>query len=242
MEERLQKIISTAGIASRRAAEQMILEGRVTVDGVVVKELGTKCEASEHIICVDGKRLTSVEEKIYLLLNKPKGYLSTAKDDRGRKTVMDLLPNISQRVYPVGRLDYNTEGALLITNDGALMHGLLHPAFEVEKTYKAAVRGRLTERDVNLLRTGINLEEGITSPAKVEVLSQNEMDAKLEITIHEGRNRQVRRMLAAVECDVKSLERIRFAGLSLTGLPRGKYRKLEADEIAHLFRLAGKNQ
>ncbi|HCB93710.1 MAG TPA: pseudouridine synthase [Selenomonas sp.] len=242
MEERLQKIISTAGIASRRAAEKMILEGRVTLDGVVVKELGTKCEASEHTICVDGKRLESVDEKIYLLLNKPRGYLSTAKDDRGRKTVLELMPEISQRVYPVGRLDYQTEGALLITNDGALMHGLLHPAFEVEKTYKAAIWGRLTDMDVNLLRTGIKLEEGMTAPAKVEVLSQNGMEAKLEITIHEGRNRQVRRMLAAVECDVKSLERIRFAGLSLKGLARGKYRRLTEEEIAHLYRLAGKRK
>ena len=240
MEERLQKIISTAGIASRRAAEQMIAEGRVTVDGTVITELGLKWEAAAHIICVDGKKLPAPEEKIYLLLNKPKGCLSTAKDDRGRRTVLDLLPEISERVYPVGRLDSQTEGVLLITNDGDLMHGLLHPKFEVEKTYRATVTGRLNEEDAEHLRRGILLEDGMTAPANIQILFQKGLEAKLEITIHEGRNRQVRRMLAAVGCDVRALERIRFAGLTLHGIPRGKYRRLTDGEIAHLYRLAGK--
>lgn len=239
MEERLQKIISAAGIASRRAAEQMIVAGRVTVDGTVITELGSKWDATAHVICVDGKELQASEGKVYLLLNKPKGCLSTAKDDRGRRTVLDLLPEISERVYPVGRLDYQTEGALLMTNDGNLMHGLLHPKFEVEKTYAVKVSGTLTEQEVEQLRQGILLEDGMTAPARVKVLFQKGLEAKLEITIHEGRNRQVRRMLAAVGCDVRVLERIRFAGLDLHGISRGKYRSLTDGEVAHLYRLAG---
>lgn len=239
MEERLQKLISMAGIASRRAAERMIAEGRVTVDGTAVTELGTRWDPSLHVICVDGKKLRSPEQKVYLLLNKPRGYLSTAKDDRGRNTVLDLLTGISERVYPVGRLDYQTEGLLLITNDGNLMHGLLHPRFEVEKSYVAHVSGRLNDEDVEHLRTGILLEDGMTAPAKVALLQQKGWNAKLELTIHEGRNRQVRRMLAAVGCDVKKLERTRFAGLTLQGVSRGGYRKLTESEVAHLYRLAG---
>ena len=153
-EERLQKIISQAGIASRRAAEKMILEGRVRVDGKVVRELGTKVNPAAYTISVDGRPLKGEEQHVYLLLNKPKGYLSTAKDDRGRCTVLDLLPEVKERVYPVGRLDNNTEGLLLITNDGTLMNGLLHPRFEVEKTYHAGVTGQLTEEKLQMLRDG----------------------------------------------------------------------------------------
>ena len=164
-EKRLQKIISQAGIASRRAAEKMILEGRVRVDGQVVRKLGTKVDPAAHTILVDGKKIAGEEQHVYLLLNKPKGYLSTAKDDRGRRTVLDLLPEVRERVYPVGRLDNNTEGLLLITNDGALMNGLLHPRFEVEKTYHAGVTGKLTEEKLQMLRDGLLLEDGMTAPA-----------------------------------------------------------------------------
>ncbi|MBP3781225.1 MAG: rRNA pseudouridine synthase, partial [Selenomonas sp.] len=139
MAERLQKIIAQAGLASRRAAESMILAGRVTVDGQTITELGGKYDSSRHKICVDGKPLNFVEKKVYYLLNKPKGYLSTAKDERGRRTVLDLLPEVSERVYPLGRLDNNTEGLLLISNDGDLMNGLLHPRYKVNKTYVARV-------------------------------------------------------------------------------------------------------
>ncbi len=239
MEERLQKLISKAGIASRRGAEQMITAGRVTVDNVVVTELGTKWDLSAHEICVDGRPLNPPEQKVYLLLNKPRGYLSTAKDDRGRKTVLELLPEVKERVYPVGRLDYQTEGLLLITNDGALMQGLLHPRFRVEKTYSAEVSGDLTAEALKRLQKGILLEDGMTAPAKVRILDRDVRGAKLEMTIHEGRNRQVRRMLAAVGCDVRYLERIRFAGLDLKGVSRGSYRKLTEEEVGRLYRLAG---
>ena len=244
-EERLQKIISQAGIASRRAAEKMILEGRVRVDGQVVRELGTKVDPAAHTILVDGKKIAGEEQHVYLLLNKPKGYLSTAKDDRGRRTVLDLLPEVRERVYPVGRLDNNTEGLLLITNDGALMNGLLHPRFEVEKTYHAGVTGKLTEEKLQMLRDGLLLEDGMTAPAKVSLLPECEPGERARgltraaITIHEGRNRQVRRMFAAVGCDVKSLKRVRFAGLTLKGVARGQPRALTEEEVTSLYRLAG---
>lgn len=244
-EERLQKIISQAGIASRRAAEKMIAEGRVMVDGQVVRELGTKVNPAMHTILVDGKQIAGEERHVYLLLNKPKGYLSTAKDDRGRRTVLDLLPEVRERVYPVGRLDNNTEGLLLITNDGALMNGLLHPRFEVEKTYHAGVTGELTEEKLQMLRDGLLLDDGMTAPAKAELLPEREPGerkrglTRAAITIHEGRNRQVRRMFAAVGCDVRTLKRVRFADLTLKGVARGHHRALTEEEVGRLYRLAG---
>lgn len=239
-EERLQKIISQAGIASRRAAEKMILEGRVRVDGKVVRELGTKVNPAAHTISVDGRPIKGEEQHVYLLLNKPKGYLSTAKDDRGRRTVLDLLPEVKERVYPVGRLDNNTEGLLLITNDGTLMNGLLHPRFEVEKTYHAGVTGQLTEEKLQMLRDGLLLEDGMTAPAKVSLLPERERGfTRVSIAIHEGRNRQVRRMFAAVGCDVKALKRVRFADLTLKGVARGHHRTLTQEEVSRLYRLAG---
>lgn len=244
-EERLQKIISQAGIASRRAAEKMILEGRVRVDGKVVRELGTKVNPAAHTISIDGRPIKGEEQHVYLLLNKPKGYLSTAKDDRGRRTVLDLLPEVKERVYPVGRLDNNTEGLLLITNDGTLMNGLLHPRFEVEKTYHAGVTGQLTEEKLQMLRDGLLLEDGMTAPAKVSLLPERELSererglTRVSIAIHEGRNRQVRRMFAAIGCDVKALKRVRFADLTLKGVARGHHRTLTQEEVSRLYRLAG---
>ena len=239
MEERLQKVISKAGLASRRAAEKLILEGRVSVDGKAVTELGQKVDASRQDVRVDGRRIGLPERRVYFLLNKPKGYLSTAKDDRGRRTVMDLLADVKERVYPVGRLDSNTEGLLLVTNDGALMNGLLHPRSEVKKTYVARVAGNLQEASLEDLRRGVDLEDGRTAPAKVRLLEQEGKFSLVEITIHEGRNRQVRRMFAAVGGDVKALKRTAFAGLDLNGVRRGCHRELTAEEVARLYALAG---
>lgn len=228
--ERLQKLIARAGICSRREAEKIISAGRVTVDGKVVTELGAKAQP-EQKIRVDGKLLTFDTEKIYLLLNKPRGYVSTAHDDRGRRTVLDLLgENFSERVYPVGRLDLNSEGLILLTNDGELTNALIHPRFEVEKTYRAKISGDITDEKLDLLRAGIELDDGLTAPAKIYRLE----DDLVEVTIHEGRNRQVRRMFAAIGCDVKRLRRIRFAGLTLDGLKVGKFRVLTAEEVARL--------
>ena len=242
MAERLQKIIAWAGIASRRAAEEMILNGRVMVDGQTITELGGKYDSSRQKICVDGKPLTLVEKKVYYLLNKPKGYLSTAKDERGRRTVLDLLPEVSERVYPLGRLDNNTEGLLLISNDGDLMNGLLHPRYKVNKTYVARVAGVPSEKLLDKLRQGIKLEDGMTAPAVVKMLETSDSEAKVEITIHEGRNRQVRRMFTAIGCDVLALKRVKFAGLTLKGVKRGHYRPLTDEEITELYEIAGIKQ
>lgn len=237
--ERLQKIISQAGIASRRAAEKMIEEGRVTVDGVVAS-LGAQADADSQTICVDGEPIRRAEAHVYFLLNKPKGYISTAKDDRGRKTVLDLLPEVDARIYPVGRLDNGTEGLLLLTNDGELMNGLLHPAREVWKTYIAQVEGRLEKPEMQKLKNGVALEDGVTAPAKVRVLDWDQKSGrtKIEISIHEGKNRQVRRMCEAVGHSVQALKRTEFAGLSLSGVKRGEYRALSADEVTYLYELA----
>ena len=229
--ERLQKLIARAGICSRRAAEDLISDGRVTVDGKIIRELGFKADPSQNKIRVDGKLLRFDTEKIYLLLNKPRGYVSTAHDDRGRKTVIELLgENFSERVYPVGRLDLNSEGLILLTNDGDLTNALIHPRYEIPKTYRAKVTGLVTEEKLDKLRAGIELDDGLTAPAEIFLLA----DGSIEITIHEGRNRQVRRMFAAIGCDVKRLRRIKFAGLTLDGLKVGKFRTLTTNEIAEL--------
>ena len=238
MEERLQKIISRVGVASRRKAEELVAAGRVTVDGAVVREAGTKADAAKSRICVDGKPLPEEKRRVYFLLNKPKGYVSTVADERGRRTVLDLLPENRERVYPVGRLDQNTEGLLLLTNDGALTHALLHPRFLVYKTYRAKVAGELTPERLKKLRGGLALEDGMTAPAEVRVYGMTEKGlTDVEITLHEGRNRQVRRMFEAVGCDVRTLKRTRFAQLTLAGLKRGSYRMLTQAEVAALYRL-----
>ncbi len=242
--ERLQKILSKAGIASRRASEKLIEEGRVTVNGTVVTQAGTKADPDSDIIEVDGVRITAQERHVYFLLNKPKGFISTAMDERGRRTVLDLLPDVKERVYPIGRLDNNTEGLLLITNDGDLMNGLLHPKYEVEKTYIARLSSIPTESDLEKLRKGIQLDDGPTAPAKAVLIDRNPAlgGARVEITIHEGRNRQVRRMFAAIGFDVVALKRIEFAGLNLSGVKRGQYRPLTDIEISHLRELSGQKE
>ena len=231
--ERLQKIIARAGICSRREAEKLILDGRITVDGKIIRELGAKAAPNQKIR-VDDKLLTLNTEKIYLLLNKPRGYVSTAHDERGRKTVLDLI-DISERVYPVGRLDLNSEGLILLTNDGELANLLLHPRFEVKKTYRAKISGTVTEEKLDKLRAGIELDDGLTAPAEIYMLDKD----LVEITIHEGRNRQVRRMFSAIGCDVKRLRRVKFANLNLEGLKSGKYRELTAAEVSELKNLVG---
>ena len=224
--ERLQKLIARAGVTSRRNAEKLILEGKVTVDGKIITELGAQADAEKNKICVDGKILNFDAEKIYILLNKPRGYVCTAKDERGRKTVLDLV-NIGERIFPVGRLDLNSEGLLLLTNDGELMNALIHPKFKINKTYRVTISGEVTEEKLDKLRAGIELEDGLTAPAEIFLIEKN----LVEITIHEGRNRQIRRMFAAIGCDVKKLKRIKFAGLTLEGVEVGKFRRLTPAEI-----------
>ena len=233
--ERLQKLIARAGICSRRAAEDLITAGRVTVDGKIVRELGAKADPSQNKIRVDGKLLTFNAEKIYLLMNKPRGYVTTVHDERGRRSVLELLgDDFSERVYPVGRLDLNSEGLLLLTNDGDLTNALIHPRYEIPKTYRARVTGTVTEDKLDKLRAGVELDDGLTLPAEVYLLG----DGLVEITIREGRNRQVRRMFASIGCDVKRLRRVKFAGLTLDGLKVGQVRSLSSAEVSRLKNFA----
>jgi 23S rRNA pseudouridine2605 synthase len=237
--ERLQKALARAGVASRRAAEQMIVEGRVKVNDVVVKELGSKIDPSTDKVTVDGRFIRIVpsqaSEKVYFLLNKPLGFLTTTKDDRGRRTVMDLVVGASQaRIYPVGRLDYDAEGALLLTNDGELANLLTHPRYHVPKTYMAKVKGAPAEDKLDKLRRGIYLEDGPTKPAHIEVVSQAKVNTWVEITVTEGRNRLIKRMFWRIEHPVLKLVRTKFGALDTEGLKLGEYRPLTRLELQAL--------
>ncbi len=234
--ERLQKVMAQAGIASRRHAEQMILEGRVQVNGEKIVTLGTKVLPKDKI-SVDGRVIKLRETFEYYLLHKPRGYITSAKDPQGRRTVMDLLQKVKQRVYPVGRLDYDTSGLLVLTNDGELAYRLMHPSYGVEKTYQVEVQGAVPLQDLHRLEKGIELEDGKTAPAQVRVITRRGQGSlqRLEITIHEGRNRQVRRMFEAVGFPVITLKRIRFGPLQLDSeLSMGSYRTLTSKEIQQL--------
>lgn len=233
--ERLQKVMSKAGVASRRESEKFIQEGRVKVNGKVVTEPGVKVEEGKDKILVDDKPIF-LEEKVYFLLNKPRGVITSAKDERGRRTVVDLLADEGLRVYPVGRLDYNTEGVLLLTNDGELTNKLIHPKYKIKKKYQAKVKGIPVEEELDRLRVGVKLADGMTAPALVRLMEIDRTSgtAVLDITIHEGRNRQVRRMCEAIGYPVQSLKRTSFAMLTLTGLKRGGYRRLTEAEIMQL--------
>lgn len=239
--ERLQKIISRAGVASRREAEKMILAGRVQLNGEIITELGTQAEPGKDRIAIDGQELRLSVPRLYFLLNKPQGYISAVKDDRGRQTVIDLLPKVKEYIYPVGRLDYDTEGLLILTNDGEMMNGLLHPRYEIAKTYIAKVQGVLRQNQVESLSNGVLLDDGMTAPAKVKLLdtAKDHSSCLVQLTIHEGRNRQVRRMLQAVGHRVLRLRRIGFAGLTLQDVAMGTYRELTKEEVAALKNVAG---
>jgi len=230
--ERLQKVMARRGVASRRKCEELIQAGRVTVNGKIVRELGAKVSAGDRI-SVNGWEFKEDAPRVYILLNKPKGYVTTASDPEGRKTVLDLLSGIQDRVFPVGRLDYDTEGLLLLTNDGELSFALTHPKYGVDKTYTARVWGVPSESKLQELSRGIMLEDGITAPAKVKLLSRGRQ-SEVQISIHQGKKRQVRRMLQAVGHRVVSLRRIRFGPLNLEGLPLGSFRHLTRQEVAAL--------
>jgi 23S rRNA pseudouridine2605 synthase len=234
MLERLQKILSRAGLASRREAETMIASGRVAVNGVVVTELGSKADPGKDRITLDNKPVRLKAERLYILLYKPSGYVTTLKDPEGRPVVTTLLKGVTERVYPVGRLDYNTEGLLLLTNDGDWANSLAHPRHEVEKEYLVKVRGTPSKEQIRQLAEGIDFEEGRTAPARVSLERESEKNSHLSITIHEGRYRQVRRMCEAVGLTVASLKRIRYGFLRLGDLNPGEFRLLSPDEVRRL--------
>jgi len=234
--ERLHKILASRGVASRRASEELIAGGHVTVDGRIVTELGTKVSPDADIR-VDGRAVREPRNKVYYVLNKPGGCVTTLSDDMGRRSVGDIVKRLKTRVYPVGRLDAETQGLLLLTNDGELTNILTHPRYEVEKTYRVVVRGKISDEAVKRLRDGVFLNEGKVR-ARVRVIRATREATSLDVTITQGYNRQIRRMLAAVGYQAKRLERTAFGPLSVRGLPRGGFRALTRDELEALMRLA----
>jgi 23S rRNA pseudouridine2605 synthase len=236
MKERLQKILSRAGISSRRRAEELIAGGRVAVNGTVITEPGTKADPETDAITVDGRPIQLSIVSVYLVLYKPAGYMTTLKDPQGRPLVTDLLTGIRERVYPVGRLDYNTEGLLLLTNDGEWANALAHPRHEVDKEYHVRVRGKVSPEQLRRLAGGVELEDGKAAPAVVRIVRESENNTWLSIAIHEGRYRQIRRMCEAVSLTVVRLKRVRYGFLGLEGLKTGEYRFLTDDEAARLRR------
>ncbi len=230
-EERLQKALARLGVASRRSSEGLILSGRIKVNGEVVNKLGSKVILGRDIISLDDTELKSLPPFKYILLNKPPGWITSLKDEKGRRTVLSLLKGVEERVYPVGRLDYATSGLLLFTNDGELTNNLLHPSKEIEKTYLAGVKGDFNPKDLDRLKQGILLEDGMTAAAKAKILKKYAKSTLVEITIHEGKNRQIRRMLEALGYDIMHLKRTGFAFLRLDGLPLAGWRYLLDEEI-----------
>ena len=240
MEMRLNKFLAHAGVCSRREADRWIAEGRVSVNGRVVLELGEKIDPARDKVAASGKPVRGVEERqVYVLLNKPAGRVVSVKDPFGRPTVMDLLKSVPVRVYPVGRLDLDTEGALLLTNDGDLALRLTHPRYGVAKTYEARVEGDPRPEDLEKVRHGIFLEGRKTAPARVDVLRRSHRHTTLRVEIHEGRKREIRKLFEAVGYPVDRLVRIDFAGLTLDELKPGAWRYLRAAEVKRLKTLAG---
>ncbi len=230
---RLQKYLASCGVASRRKAEEMILEGKVSVNGVVITEMGTQVEEND-VVMVEGKLVKPEETKHVILYYKPVGEVTTVSDPRGRPTVLDHFRDYPVRVFPVGRLDFDSEGLLLLTNDGELTQRLTHPSHEVEKRYIARVSNDLSEEAIYKLRSGVLLDGRKTAPAKVSVLRRDPFSTDILITIHEGRNRQIRRMVAAVGHQVVRLKRVQYGAISLGELNRGEWRELTLDEVALL--------
>jgi len=236
--ERLNKYLASCGVASRRESEKLILEGRVKINGKLVKELSTQVNEERDHVTVDGNAVTPVNEYSYIMMYKPKGCVTTLKDEKGRKTVFSYLEDLNiPHLVPVGRLDYDTEGLLLLTNDGELVHALTHPSHEVEKTYLVKVEGEVPEHKLAQLRKGVMVDGQITAKARVKLLEFKDGISKLEVTIHEGRNRQIRKMFEAVEREVIFLKRISVGRVRLGGLSRGSYRYLNDKEIEYLKRL-----
>jgi len=234
MEVRLQKYLAEAGIASRRKAEELITAGKVQVNGVTVTELGTKVDDKADIVTFNGKRVSNTERLVYIMLNKPEGFVTTAKDQFGRPTVIDLVKGVKERVVPVGRLDYDTSGLLLLTNDGDLTFKLTHPSKKVEKTYVAKLFGKPTEENIKQFSKGVEIDTGMTQPAKLEITEELGKYCVCTITITEGKNRQVRKMCEAIKHPVATLKRIGTGKLMIGDLKKGAYRHLTESEVKYL--------
>ncbi len=231
---RLQKYLAHAGVASRRTAEEMIKQGRVAVNNIVVENMGFTVTNDDYIT-VDGKPVSIEEEKVYIVLNKPVGYVSTSKDQFGRPTVLDLVKDVGKRLYPVGRLDYDTSGLILLTNDGDFTYRLTHPKHEINKVYEAVISGFPEKSEIKSFESGLKIEDYQTSPAKFLVLEKQGINTLVRITIHEGKNRQVRKMCEAIGHKVLTLKRIQMGPIALDNLPQGKWRHLSDKEIKMLY-------
>lgn len=236
---RINKYIALCGVASRRKAEELILSGRVTVNDEVMTELSYKVDEENDIVKVDDKLIKEENKLVYILLNKPEGYITTVKDQFDRPSVLDLVSDIKERVYPIGRLDYETSGLLLLTNDGDLTYKLTHPKHEIDKTYVARVKGKLTKEEIERFKTGLKIEDYTTAPAKLKVIKYDEQrdSSLLEIKIHEGKNRQVRKMCKAINHPVLRLRRSAMGKIKIGDCEIGKYRYLTEDEIEYLKNL-----
>ena len=235
---RLQKFLSEAGVASRRKAEEMIRNGMVKVNGTVA-QVGDSVDPKKDTVVVKGKKIRKENNMRYILLNKPRGYVTTTDDDLGRKCVLELVRDVKERIYPVGRLDRVSEGALILTNDGAFANAMMHPSKHVPKTYRVTVRPGITSEQVDILSTGVELDGRLTAPAQVYVISKEDDRAVLEIVLYEGRNRQIRRMCEAVNLEVARLRRIAVGSVKLGMLQTGEWRDLTPTEVEGLFKAAG---
>ena len=235
---RLQKYLAACGVGSRRKCEEYIQQGRVSVNGETVTVLGTKIKGGD-IVCLDNKEVKSEERLVYYLLNKPVGYVTTVKDEKNRPTVLDLFQGIDERIFPIGRLDYNTSGLLLLTNDGELTYALTHPKHEVDKIYRVKIKGQIEEKTLDRLRKGVIISGRKTAPAIVQVITAGPQNTVLSMTIHEGRNRQIRKMCEAVGHSVMKLTRVAIGEMTLEDLQVGKYRKLTANEVRYLKKAGG---
>lgn len=235
-EERLQKYLANNGVGSRRKCEQYILDGRVMVNGIIIRELGTKINPDEDQVYFDGKKVENKNKKVYILLNKPIGYVTTVKDQFNRDAVMDLV-KVQERVVPVGRLDMYTSGALILTNDGDFVYKCTHPKHEIDKTYTVTLKGIITKEEVDKLCTGVDIGGYVTRPAKVKILKTDlEKDiSRLEIVIHEGKNRQVRKMCESIGRKVLALHRTKIGNIVVKDLPLGQWRYLKNNEIKSLL-------
>ncbi|MDI3310913.1 MAG: pseudouridine synthase [Thermoanaerobacterium sp.] len=234
--ERLQKYLAECGIASRRKCEQLILDGKVKVNGVTIRELGVKVDPNMDVIEYNGKTVTKVKQNIYIVLNKPVGYITTVKDQFGRPSVLDLI-NINDRVYPVGRLDYDTSGLLLLTNDGDLANKLMHPRHKIDKVYIAQIKGVPDKKKLDMFRNGLYIDNYKTAKAEIDILKIVNGDSIVKIVIHEGRNRQIRRMCELIGHPVLKLKRIKIGNLDIGNLKVGQWRYLAQHEIEYLKKL-----
>lgn len=228
--ERLQKYMASCGVDSRRKCEDIILNGRVKVNGELIKELGVKVDSQKDIVIVDNKIIKKEENKKYIALNKPTGYISSVKDDKGRKTILDLV-NVSERIYPIGRLDYDTSGLILLTNDGDFYNKVIHPSREKEKVYLATIKGIPNSSELQDFKKGLVIDGYLTSPSKIKINSINNNNSEVVISIMEGRNRQVRKMCKKINHPVIRLKRISVGHIKLGDLPIGTWRYLTKEEI-----------